>query len=172
MPNVRYMRSVGVLLVAFLLSASCALLVYGVAVLAWPTANSNLAPTLAGLSALLSVCLCLRFLATRFLYDKNDSAELQVIGGVRFGDILQAALSGRGASWPFAKLSASRKELRLQTPFGVYAWKSDDVLLSVSLTGGLNIETAEATQTGVLFFAAPWRSGSLKKGLKRLGYRL
>ncbi len=172
MPNVRYMRSVGVLLLAFLLSVLCALLVYGVAILAWPTANSNLAPALSSLSALLAVCFCLRLLATRLLYDKNDSADLQLIGGARFGDILQAVFSGKGASWPFAKLSASRKELRLQTPFGVYAWKTDDVLLSVSLTGGLNIETVRAGQTSVLFFATPWQRARLKKGLKQLGYPL
>ena len=159
-------------MLAFLLSALCALLVYGAAVLAWPAANGDLAPALSGLSALLAVCFCLRFLATSFLYDKNDCADLQLIGGVRFGDILQAAFSGRGATWPFAKLSASRKELRLQTPFGVYGWKSDEVLLTVSLTGGLNIETTEASQTSVLFFAAPWQLDSLKKGLRRLGYRL
>ena len=164
MPNVRYMRSVGVLLLAFFFSVLCALLVYGAVVLTWPTANNNLAPALSGLSAVLTVCFCLRFLATRFLYDKNDRADLQLIGGVRFGDILQAALSGTGATWPFAKLSASRKELRLQTPFGVYGWKPDGVLLSVSLTGGLNIETTEAGQTRVLFFAAPWRLDLPKRG--------
>ena len=107
-----------VLLLTLVLTALFALMLYGVLVLALPKNLIHVAIGFAGVSTVLFAGACLQYSANYFLYDKDDQAELQLLGGVRFGDtVMEAVFSGEGATWPFAKLSASQGSLRLQKSF-------------------------------------------------------
>ena len=108
----RRSRTVGkaafVLLLTLVLTALFALVLYGVLVLALPKNLINVAIGFTGVSAVLFGGACVQYFANYFFYDKDDRAELQLLGGVRFGDtMVEAMFSGKGATWPFAKLSAS-----------------------------------------------------------------
>ncbi len=107
-----YLKAVFVLLLTFVLTALFMLMLYGVQMLAFPKNLNGIAIGFAGASIVLFAGACLQYFATSFLYDKDDRAELQLFGGVRFGDLSQAIANGTGATWPFAKLSASRETLR------------------------------------------------------------
>ena len=113
------------------------LMLYGVQMLAFPKYLNDIAIGFAGVSTvLIPRCARLQYFAKSFLYDKDDRAELQLLGGVGFGDtVVQAMFMGKGATWPFAKLSASRETLRLQTPFGNYGWERADAGLIIQKTG-------------------------------------
>jgi hypothetical protein len=127
MPVLSHLKAALVLLLALVLTALFALMLYGVLVLALPKNLIIVAIGFTGVSAVLFGGACLQYFANYFLYDKDDRAELQLLGGVRFGDtVVEAIFSGEGATWPFAKLSASQEALRLQTPFGNYAWERAD----------------------------------------------
>ena len=132
-----YLKAVFILLLTFVLTALFMLMLYGVQMFAFPKNFNDIAGAI-GFAALIVLFAgaCLQYFARSFLYDKDDRAELQLFGGVRFGDtMVEAMFSGKGATWPFAKLSASRETLRLQTPFGDYAWERADAGLIIQKTG-------------------------------------
>lgn len=177
MPVFSYLKAALVLLMTFVLTALFMLMLYGVLVLALPKNLINVAIGFTGVSAALFGGACLQYFAKYFLYDRDDRAELQLLGGVRFGDTLEAMLSGKGATWPFAKLSASREKLRLQTPFGNYAWERADPRLIIEKTGlstGRWKIGAEgvATTRAIVFSTFPWKTGIIERRLKELGYEV
>ena len=111
---VSYLKAVFVLLLTFLLAALFMFMLYGVNSLAFPKNLNDIAIGFSGASIVLFAGACLQSFAKSFLYDKDDRAELQLLGGVRLGNtVVEAIFSGKGATWPFAKLSASRETLRL-----------------------------------------------------------
>jgi hypothetical protein len=177
MPVFSYLKAAMVLLMTLLLTALFALMLYGVLVLALPKNLINIAIGFAGVSAILFGGACVQYFAKYFLYEKDDRAELQLLGGIRFGDTLEAMLSGKGATWPFAKLSASRETLRLQTPFGNYAWERADPRLMIQKTGvstgqwQIGAEDA-ATTRPIVFSTFPWKTKIIERKLKELGYEV
>jgi hypothetical protein len=177
MPVFSYLKAALVLLVTLVLTALFALMLYGVLVLALPKNLINVAIGFTGVSAVLFGGACVQYFAKYFLYDRDDRAELQLLGGVRFGETLEAMLSGKGATWPFAKLSASREKLRLQTPFGNYAWERADPRLIIEKTGlssgqwKIGAEDVAMTRPTV-FSTLPWNTGMIERKLKELGYEV
>jgi hypothetical protein len=173
-----YLKAAFVLLITFVLTALFVLMLYGVLVLALPKNLNDIAIGFAGASTVLFAGACLQYFAKCFLYDKDDLAELQVLGGVRFGDtVVEAMFSGKGATWPFAKLSASRETLRLQTPFGNYAWERADPRLIIQKTGlctGLwKISAEDAAMTRPIVFSTfPWKTKIIERKLEELGYEM
>src|SRR5580704_11698532 len=119
-----YLKSIFILLAAFLVTAAVLIPVYFLltATLGFEDAGNAIVTVVAAPFLML----CLRALAGRFLFDKDDNADVWMLGGVRLGGRVAAAFAGRSATWPFAKLSASPERLRLQTPFGEFAWKRRD----------------------------------------------
>jgi hypothetical protein len=114
--------------------------------------------------------------ANYLLYDKNDRAELQLVGGVKSDGLLQAKESGKGVPF-FAKLSASQETLRLQTPFGNYAWERADPRLVIQkarlFPGQWKIGTEDATMTrSIIFGTQPWKAKMVERKLKELGYEV
>jgi hypothetical protein len=177
MPVFSYLKAALVLLMTLVLTALFALILYGVLVLALPKNLINVAIGFTGVSTILFGGACLQYFAKYFLYDRDDRAELQLLGGVRFGDTLEAMLSGKGATWPFAKLSASREKLRLQTPFGNYAWKRADPRLIIEKmglsTGRWKIGAEDVAMTRPIVFSTfPWKTGIIERKLKELGYEV
>jgi len=172
-----YLKAVFVLLLTLVLTALFALMLYGVLVLALPKNLINVAIGFTGISAVLFGGACLQYFAKYFLYDRDDRAELQLLGGVRFGDtVVEAMFSGKGATWPFAKLSASRETLRLQTPFGNYAWERADAGLIIQKTGRsgqwkIGAEDAAPTHP-IVFSVFPWKTKMIERKLKELGYEV
>jgi hypothetical protein len=177
MPVFSYLKAALVLLVTLILTALFALMLYGVLALALPKTLNDIAIGFTGASTVLFGGACVQYFARHFLYDRDDRAELQLLGGVRFGDVLQAMLSGKGATWPFAKLSASGETLRLQTPFGNYAWERADPRLIIEKTGPstgqwkIGAEDAAMTRP-IVFSAFPWKTKIIERKLKELGYEV
>jgi hypothetical protein len=177
MPASSYLKAAFVLLMTLVLTALFALMLYGVLVLALPNNLINIAIGFAGASAVLFGGACIQYLAKHFLYDRDDRADLQLLGGVRFGDTLEAMLSGKGATWPFVKLSASRETLRLQTPFGNYAWERADPRLIIQKTGRstgqwkIGAEDAAMTRA-IVFSTFPWKTRIMERKLRELGYEV
>ena len=173
-----YLKAASALLITFVLTALFMLMLYGVLVLALPNNLNDIAIGFAGASTVLFAAACLQCFAKCFLYDKDDRAELQVLGGVRFGDtVVEAMFSGKAATWPFAKLSASREMLRLQTPFGNYAWERADQRLIIQKTGlctGLwKIGAEDAAMTRPIVFSTfPWKTKIIERKLQELGYEV
>jgi hypothetical protein len=170
-----YIKGVFVLLLTFVLTALFMLMLYGVLVLALPKNLNGIAIGFDGASTVLFAGVCLQYFAKYFLYDKDDRAELQLLGGVRFGDtVVEAMFSGKGATWPFAKLSASQETLRLQIPFGNYAWERADPRLIIQRTGlsgrwKIGAEDAALTRP-IVFSTFPWKTKMIEQKLKELGY--
>lgn len=176
-PLFSYFKAVLVLLMTLVIAAVFTLMLYGVLVLALPNNLINVAIGFTGVSAVLFGGACLQYFAKYLLYDRDDRAELQLLGGVRFGDTLEAMLSGKGATWPFAKLSASRERLRLQTPFGNYAWERANPRLIIEKTGLSTVQWkigAEdvAMTRPIVFRTFPWKTGTIERKLKELGYEV
>ena len=172
-----YLKAAFVLLLTFVLAALFMVVLYGVLVLALPKNLINLAIGFDGASTILFAGACLQYFAKYFLYDRNDRAELQLLGGVRFGDtVMEAMFSGKGATWPFAKLSASQQTLRLQTPFGNYAWERADPRLMIQktgLSGQWKIGTEDAALTRpIVFSTLPWKTKMIEQKLGELGYEV
>ena len=171
-----YLEGVFVLLLTFVLTALFMLMLYGVLVLALPKNLNDIAIGFDGASTVFAGA-CLQYFAKYFLYDKDDRAELQLLGGVRFGDtVVEAMFSGKGATWPFAKLSASQETLRLQTPFGNYAWERADprlIIQKTGLSGQWKIGAEDAAMTRPIVFSAfPWQIKLIEQKLKELGYEV
>jgi len=178
MPVFSYLKAASVLLITFVLTALFVLMLYGALVLALPKNLNDIAIAFAAASAVLFAGAFLQYFAKCFLYDKDDRAELQVLGGARFGDtVVDAMFSGKGATWPFAKLSASREILRLQTPFGNYAWERAAPRLIIQKTGlcaGLwKIDAEDAPMTHPIIFSTfPWKAKIIERKLEELGYEV
>ena len=116
---------------------------------------------------------CLYRLATLFLFDRTDSAELQLIGAVRFGEAIDAFLTGKGATWPFAKLSASKHMLRLQTPWGDFVRQNNDQFGAIHKTGSSKFRFDGFELTAgqpITFFVMPWDAAKIERELGALGY--
>jgi len=162
-----YLKSIFVLLAAFLATVAVLIPLYFMltGIPGFEGADNAIVTAV----VVLYLTLCLRGLAGRFLFDKDDTANVQVLGGVRLGGRVAAALSGRSVSWPFAKLSASPERLRLQTPFGKYAWNRQDVHLTSGALGQWKIETNIASME-ITFYALPWVARGATLKLRRLGY--
>ena len=176
MPVFSYLKAASILLITVVLTALFVLMLYGVLVLALPKNLNDIAIGFAAASTVLFAGACLQYFAKCFLYDKDDRAELQVLGGVRFGDtVVEAMFSGKGATWPFAKLSVSRETLRLQTPFGNYAWERDAPRLIIQKTGlctgqwKIGAEDA-AMARPIVFSTFPWKTKIIERKLQELGY--
>lgn len=120
--------------------------------------------------------LSLRFFATQFLFETNDKADLQRLGGVRFGSIFQTILTGKGASWPFAKLSASKEFVRIQTPHGNFNWKTNElgpIERCGLLPGSWKFENKNLSDPKTFtFMVAPWLARKVETELKKLGCTL
>jgi hypothetical protein len=173
-----YLKAAFVLLLTFVLTALFMLMLYGVLVLALP---KNLNDIAIGFFLFASIVLfagaCLQYFAKYFLYDKDDRAELQLLGGVRFGDTqVEAMLTGKGATWPFAKLSASQETLRLQTPFGNYTRERADprlIIQKTGLSGQWKIGAEDAALTRPIVFSTLfWKTKLIERKLKELGYEV
>lgn len=178
MPFRPYFKAVFVLLLTFVLTALFMVMLYGVLLrLALPKDVIDLADAIGSASIILFASACLQRFAKHFLYDKDDLAELQLLGGVRFGNLSQAIANGTGATWPFAKLSASQDTLRLQTPFGNYAWERTDPRLIIQRTGlfpgqwKIGAEDAARTRP-IVFSTFPWKIKLIERKLKDLGYEV
>jgi hypothetical protein len=87
-----YLKAVFVLLLTFVLTALFMLMLYGVQMLAFPKNLNDIAIGFAGASIVLFAGACLQYFAKSFLYDKDDRAELQLLGGVGFGDTVVEAM--------------------------------------------------------------------------------
>jgi len=178
MPVISYLKAALILLMTLVLTALFALILYGALVLALPKTLINVAIGFTGVSAVLFAGACVQYFAKYFLYDKDDRAELQSLGGVRFGDtVAESMFSGKGATWPFAKLSASQDTLRLQTPFGNYAWERADPRLIIQRTGlstgHWKIGTEDAAMTRPIVFSTfPWNTKMIERKLQELGYEV
>ena len=171
-----YLKAVFVLLLTFVLTALFMLMLYGVQMLAFHKNLNDIAIGFAGASIVLFAGACLQYFAKSFLYDKDDRAELQLVGGVKSDGLLQAKENGKGVPF-FAKLSASREMLRLQTPFGNYAWERPDPRLIIQKTrpfpGQWKIGTEDATTTrSIIFGTQPWKAKMVERKLKELGYEV
>jgi hypothetical protein len=173
-----YLKAVFVLLLTFLSTVLFALMLVGVLELAFP---ENLKDDAIGFFLFVLVILfagtCAQYFAKYFLYDKDDRAELQMLGGIRFGNLSQAIANGTGATWPFAKLSASQETLKLQTPFGNYTWEKADPWLIIQRTGLLpgrwKIGAGDAARKRpIVFSTLPWKIKMIERKLKELGYRV
>jgi hypothetical protein len=171
-----YLKTVGILL-ATLLIAMLAGVPLRSLVMMLPARLTNVGGFALFLSVVLIWGVCLEQFADRFLFEKGDQAELQVVGGIRFGGAAQMATTGKGASWPFAKLSASPQALRLQTPFGNYAWDGADPHLKIRSTGRFfgewEIGSDDAKPGDLAVFSAwPWERNATEAKLGELGYEL
>jgi hypothetical protein len=174
--HISYLKAVVVLLLTFVLTALFMFMLYGVQMLAFPKNLNDIAIGFAGASIVLFAGACLQYFAKSFLYDKDDRAELQLLG-VGFGDtVVEAMFSGKGAIWPFAKLSASRETLRLQTPFGNYAWERADaglIIQKAGLSGQWKIGAEEAALTHPIVFSVfPWKTKMIERKPRELGYEV
>ena len=100
-------------------------------------------------------------------------AELQLIGAVRFGEAIDAFLTGKGATWPFAKLSASKHMLRLQTPWGDFVRQNNDQFGAIHKTGSSKFRFDGFESTAgqpITFFVMPWDAAKIERELGALGY--
>jgi hypothetical protein len=109
---------------------------------------------------------------------QNRSISNSEFGPLRpgFGNLSQAIANGTGATWPFAKLSASQETLRLQTPFGNYDWEKADPRLIIQKTGlsgqwKIGAENAAMTRS-IVFSTFPWKIKTVERKLKELGYEV
>ncbi|MGA2894501.1 MAG: hypothetical protein ABSE22_16680 [Xanthobacteraceae bacterium] len=178
---VSYLKAVFVLVLTLVSAALFMLLLYGALALAVPKNFNDIAIGFAGATTVLFAGACLQYFAKSFLYDKDDRAELQLFGGVRFGDtVVEAMFSGKGATWPFAKLSATRETLRLQTPFGNYAWGRADprpIIQKTGRSGQWKIGAEDTALTRpiarpIVFSVFPRRTKTIERKLKALGYEV
>lgn len=170
MPSHPYLRAVAVLLLA--LVSTCVFALFLWALLPKSLGADSLPVGLALYAVVVFVfARSLRYLAGALLFEKRDRAPLQMVGGVRLGTFTQAMATGRGATWPFAKLSASRDEIRVQTPFGRYSWRRADLQMDLRQTMTKNLAIG-ADAEAILFVPLPWRKGRLARSLRELGYDL
>jgi hypothetical protein len=172
-----YFKAVFVLLLTFVLTALFMVTLFSVLRLVLPKNLNDIAGAIGFATIVLFAGACLQYFAKYFLYDKDDRAELQLLGGVRFGDtVVEAMFSGKGATWPFAKLSASQETLRLQTPFGNYTRERADPRLIIQKTGlsgqwKIGAEDAALTRS-IVFSTFPWKTKMIERKLKELGYEV
>jgi hypothetical protein len=95
-------KAVFVLLLTFVLTALFMVMLFSVLRLVLPKTLNDIAGAIGFAIIVLFAGACLQYFAKCFLYDKDDRAELQLLGGVRLGDLSQAIANGTGATWPFA----------------------------------------------------------------------
>jgi hypothetical protein len=172
-----YFKAVFVLLLTFVLTALFMVMLFSVLRLVLPKTLNDIAGAIGFAIIVLFAGACLQYFAKYFLYDKDDRAELQLLGGVRFGDLSQAIANGTGATWPLAKLSASQETLRLQTPFGNYAWERADPRLIIQKTGLFPGQWkigagGAARKRPIVFSTHPWKAKMVERKLKELGYEM
>jgi len=163
-----YLKNAVVLLTVFLVTAVVAIPFYFIPAAVLPGFEDPWV-AITCVAAALFAAYFLRVLANRFLFEKPCNAKVQLLGGVRLGGRMAAAFTGRSASWPFAKLSASTERLRIETPFGKYVWRWQDVRLTGGTLGRWKIEAATAP-IEITFYAPPWAARAAKVQLAALGY--
>lgn len=164
----RYLKFVAVLIAAFFVTAVVAIPFYFIPVALLP-ALANVWVAVSWAATVFFGGFSLRALAGRFLFDKNNKAAVQILGGVKLERDLPAMFTGTGATWPFAKLSASLESLQLETPFGKNVWRRQDVRLTGGMLGRWQIETPNEP-IAITFYAPPWVARRAKFQLAALGY--
>lgn len=107
-------------------------------------------------------------MAKNLLYRK-ETADLQVIGGVRYGSFIEAMRSGKQATWPFAKLLIAKERLWLHTPWGTQAWDYPQ-LPFMRLNRSLLFPALTIRAPGVTILLFPWHRKRVEKALKMLGH--
>ena len=163
----RLLATAGVMLVT-LLATALFMLLLSLLSLAVPNGLTGLKLVVGVASLYAFAGFTVRSLSARLLFDRIDRADLQIIGGFLLGsswDIFRV----RRATWPFAKLSVSKEAIRLQTPFGVYAWDKTDLSLTRKGFGRLGIGGADGTLP-ITFVFVPWQDKAIARRLAELGY--
>jgi hypothetical protein len=168
-----YLKAVFVLLLTFVLTALFMVMLFSVLKLVLPKTLNDIAGAIGFAIIVLFAGACLQYFAKYFLYDKDDRAVLQLLGGARFGDLSQAIANETGATWPLAKLSASQETLRLQTPFGNYAWERLIIQKTGLFPGQWKIGAGGAARKRPIVFSThPWKTKMVERKLKELGYEM
>lgn len=107
----------------------------------------------------------------KYLLYREEDADLQVIGGIRYGSFIEAMRSGKQGTWPFAKLLMTKDILWIHSPWGTEAWNRGQLPLMrlecSSLNPKLVIHMPEIT-----FFLLPWHCRKVEEAIRMLGYEM
>jgi hypothetical protein len=175
MENGNYLRSVSVLFGAFAATAAFAVILIFTAQMYFDIKSNSAGLALFAVIALFMLAFT-QHLAKSMLFAAPDFAPLQVLGGVRMGSNTGILGSGRGATWPFTKLSASQELMRVQTPFGSFSWENGgaarpSIRRTGLLPGGWTIGDGSALgTTSITFVTWPWLATKIERKLQELGF--
>ncbi|MCI4680832.1 hypothetical protein K9U39_20745 [Rhodoblastus acidophilus] len=163
-----------VVFLSFLAIALSAICIVGTA-----AAFFDIRPTIVGLALFIVIIvvagLIVRTIAGILLFEHAGAADFQVYCGTQNPNI---AFSGpTTASWPFAKLTATKTILRLQSPWGDFHWTNDGASPNIRRPqfpmGNFTIlNTGVGPTAPVSFSVLPWRIKSVENALRSLEYKV
>jgi len=118
--------------------------------------------------------LIVRAIALRILFDKSNKSDFFALCGAR------KAVSGamqNSATWPFAKVSATKTTLRFESPWNDCKWSNNGVHPTIRRTKKSSGEFAiyseiNAAEPAVIFSVYPWSVRGVEAGLRSLGYNV
>ena len=115
-----------------------------------------------------------RSVAILMLFDRTKEADFYALCGARN---LMPGSQPNSATWPFAKISATKTTLRFESPWNNSNWTNDGTnprIQRIKKTSGRYgiFEPGTAPEPSVIFEVWPWRVKSVEKALISLGYNL
>lgn len=122
--------------------------------------------------SLLFFVVAAHIMAKHCLYP-HEVADLQVIGGVRYGSSFDGLFSGKSATWPFAKLLANREKIWLYTPWDTLEWdKPHAPELRLYCRFPIISPRLVMHAPEITIFLFPWHCERVEKSLEVLGYKI
>jgi len=117
---------------------------------------------------------CVLFVGTanimaKYLLYREENADLQVIGGIRYGSFIEAMRSGKQGTWPFAKLLITTDRLWIHSPWGTEAWNRGQLPLMRLERSFLNPKLV-IHMPEITFFLLPWHCRKVEEAIRMLGY--
>ena len=136
--------------------------------------SSSVAAFLVFAAVVIGIGLITRTLANRLLFDRSMKPDFYVCCGARNP---QPGAALNAATWPFAKLSATKTSLRFESPWSDCAWTHDGTSPTIKRTklfaGEFIIQDAGASaKPAIPFMVGLWRVGRVERALRSLGYNV
>ena len=116
----------------------------------------------------------IRSVSIFMLFDRTNKADFYALCGARN---LMPGFQPNIATWPFAKISATKTTLRFESPWNNSTWTNDGTYPRIQrikkTVGQFGVfEPSTVPGPSVIFEVWPWRVKFVEKALISLGYNL